>query len=265
MKKIDFALGAVVKQMVATGFRVFLAKGFCEQHGEYESITREGEAAICPDCILESQKLADEEEIRNRFANNGLITFWNTGRMQNELPPRFSDATFESYIVRDEAQKMTRDRVMQFGEAFQKNTKEKRNMIFTGRVGTGKTHLAISLGRLLAERGFRAAYLTIFDLMRPAQERAFEGSQSIIAQLSSYDLVVLDEVGAHPDFGFSSELVASTIFQLIDSRYLNCLATLLVTNIEVEDLESSRAGLGYRVMDRLADAEVLKFYWESSR
>lgn len=246
------------------GAKLVVKKGVCDEHGEFEGIAREGRPFECPACFIDAQRDRDIQEAIERKNQSGVFTFWNMGQRQNKIPKRFESACFENYVTKLPEQAAALQSVREFGEDFCANNM-RRNLIFTGTVGAGKTHLAIALGRELVRKGYRVAYLTIFDLLRPSQERGFTGSQSVVAQMGDYDLVVLDEIGAHPDFGYSSELVASSIFQLIDSRYLNCRPTLLITNVEIEELGTSRAGLGDRVMDRLAETDFITFFWDSAR
>lgn len=261
---VQEALRHAVKLLGRSGQPLKVKTGVCEKHGGYEAIVREGRSSGCPTCFISAQRESDVREAIEKNSKSGVFAFWGMGKRQTAIPKRFENASFENYVTRLPEQEMALSTVVEFAESFASN-RSSRNMIFTGSVGVGKTHLAIALGRELAAKGFRVAYLTIFDLLRPNQERGFTGSQSVVTQLGDYDLVVLDEIGAHPDFGYSSELVASSIFQLIDSRYLNCRPTLLITNIEVDELGTSRAGLGDRVMDRLADTELVTFFWDSAR
>lgn len=261
---VQEALRHAVKLLGKNGQPLEVKAGVCEKHGPYEGIVREGRAFGCPVCYIGTQRERDVREALEKNSKSGVFTFWSMGKKQNAIPKRFENASFENYVTKLPEQEDALAMVVEFAEVFAAGG-SRRNMIFTGSVGVGKTHLAIALGRDLAARGFRVAYLTIFDLLRPNQERGFTGGQSVVSELGDYDLVVLDEIGAHPDFGYSSELVASSVFQLIDARYLNCRPTLLITNIEVEELGTSRAGLGDRVMDRLSDTELVTFFWDSAR
>lgn len=241
-----------------------VGEGFCPHHGHFEMISINGSSIACPDCVLANQRSFDDNENRTNLDNSGLISFFSGGKVQREIPLRFADATFQSYIPSVPAQESIRDQMMAFADDYKRSGKGDRNIIMTGHMGTGKTHLAISLGKRMAENGFRAAYLTIFDLMRSDRSR-MDQNLSLIDQLNTYDMVILDEVGAHPDFGFSAELMMATLFQLIDSRYMRCLSTVLVTNINLTALETGKSGIGDRAMDRMADAIMLKFFWDSER
>lgn len=247
------------------GLDIHRVRGDCPLHGHFQAFSIRGAETGCPTCILERQREIDDQENFDIANDHGLITFWQGGVLVPQIPPRFTDATFASYIPTCPEQEEIRDAMIRYANDFKPRAKDHRNIIMSGNVGTGKTHLAIALGRALAEYGFRTAYLTIFDLMQPSQRDSAEGIHRTIAQLNTYDMVILDEIGAHPDFGFSSELVTTTLFQLIDSRYMNCLSTVIITNIGAAELATSKAGLGDRAMDRIKDAVVFKFMWTSSR
>lgn len=240
------------------------ANGQCGVHGAYTTAIVGGAAgAQCPHCQLEKQRQLDARDGMARLSNTGMMTFWKNGEPRPNVPPRFIDATFETYRVTSQVMQKTVDGIKAFADNFQRGCG--RNIVFSGQVGNGKTHLAISAGKRLAERGFRSTYMTIFDLMQPVQQSPYGEVQSMVARLDHYDLVILDEIGAHADFGYSSDLVASTLFQLIDSRYMNKTSMIIVTNVSLDELDSPKSGLGNRAMDRLKDSAAFKFFWDSQR
>lgn len=245
-----------------------VAYGDCEEHGPYSTLVLKGHKARCPACFVAEVRREDEERAASN-ASRGLATFWSDGAPRSVPPERFADASFENYRI-EEVDQFVRngqirvltalnDYVDRFGD------NPGANLILSGSVGTGKTHLAISLASRLAARGFRSAYLSVFDLMRAGQRRYGADNNDILERLRSYDIVMIDEIGAHMDFGYSAETMAATMFQLIDSRYQRRRSTMVITNIDAGQLGTSRAGIGDRAMDRLSDAVTLKLFGESAR
>jgi len=250
-----------ISELLARRGITAMERGECEIHGPFSAF-RVGGDLHCPHCVLEAADLEYQRRSNDRLVSDrGQQTFWNVCKRQHVPPPRFVNSTFSAFIAQTPLQQAVLDFATTYAESFDIGH---HSLLMVGTPGTGKTHLGIAMVRRLAERGFRAAYITIFDLLTLAQNPS-RSDRPIIEDLNTYHLVVLDEVGAHGDFGWNQELVISTVFQLIDARYSNKLTTAIISNLRPDELEASVNGLGTRVMDRLKDARQLPFDWESNR
>jgi DNA replication protein DnaC len=97
--------------------------------------------------------------------------------------------------------------------------KERRNAIFLGRTGTGKTHMAIALGIEACKNNFRTRFATCYALVNELIEaRKEKVLQRLLQKYARYDLLILDELGYVP---FSKE-GAELLFQIISER--QCLS-----------------------------------------
>jgi DNA replication protein DnaC len=73
------------------------------------------------------------------------------------------------------------------------------NLILVGPAGTGKSHLAIALGHQAIAAGFRVRFLTTVELVERLYEAlAANTVASVISELLTADLVILDEMGFNP-------------------------------------------------------------------
>jgi DNA replication protein DnaC len=105
---------------------------------------------------------------------------------------------------------------------------KKENVIFIGSYGTGKTHLAISLGVNACQQAKRVRFYTaaglINDLLE-AQSQLRIGK--LDASLARYDMIILDELGFVP---FSKE-GAEALFTFCSGRYERG-SMIITTNLD---------------------------------
>jgi DNA replication protein DnaC len=104
---------------------------------------------------------------------------------------------------------------------------EGRNVVLLGPPGVGKTHLAIGLGVLTAERGHRVYFTTAMDLAVKLT-RAVDGNRlhRELKALIQPKLLVIDEMGYLTLDGVQ----ASLVFQVICQRYQKGQSLVLTSN-----------------------------------
>jgi DNA replication protein DnaC len=104
---------------------------------------------------------------------------------------------------------------------------EARDCIIAGAVGTGKTHVAISIGVEAARRRFRVAFYRAADLVRTLTEARDERTLTLLhRRLRRVDLLILDELGFVPFERAGGEL----LFDLLSERH-EIRSTLITTNL----------------------------------
>lgn len=142
--------------------------------------------------------------------------------------------------------------------------KERRNIIFLGRSGTGKTHLATALGVEACKHNYRTRFVSCYalvnELIEARQERDL---QRIVQRYSRYELLILDELGYIPFSKEGSEL----LFQVLAERQEKG-SVIITTNLGFADWTQV---FGDQVMtaallDRLTHkAHIVGCQWESYR
>jgi len=79
---------------------------------------------------------------------------------------------------------------------FQTVPKEKRNIVFIGNPGTGKTHLAIAIGIKALVKNFKVLYTSVAEMLHSLN--ASKADNSYYQKVNFYlkfDLLILDELG----------------------------------------------------------------------
>jgi len=141
---------------------------------------------------------------------------------------------------------------------------EKANVLLVGRPGVGKTHIALGLGYLAIEAGYRVYYTTAADLAARCRRAALEGRWATTMRFfNGPSLLICDELGYLPLAGDA----ASAFFQVVARRYEHG-SILLTTNRSIaswsEIFEDSVVAVA--ILDRLLHhATVLSIDGDSYR
>jgi DNA replication protein DnaC len=141
---------------------------------------------------------------------------------------------------------------------------EHRNVIFLGRSGTGKTHLATALGIEACKNNFRTRFMTCYGLVNELIEARQEKTlQRLLQKYARYDLLVLDELGYIP---FSKE-GGELLFQVLAERHEKG-SVMITTNLGFADWTQVFGDpvMTAALLDRLTHkAHIVNCTWESYR
>ena len=103
---------------------------------------------------------------------------------------------------------------------------EKRNLIFIGGPGTGKTHLATAIGINAATAGFKVRFCNVLDLVNKLELDKDAKQFKLTTQLTRQDLIILDELGYLPFSQKGGALLFHLISQLHESTSI-----IITTNL----------------------------------
>ena len=142
--------------------------------------------------------------------------------------------------------------------------KKSRNVIFMGKSGTGKTHLATALGMEACKQGVRTRFVTgcglANELIEARDEKVLARS---IKRYAGYGLLIIDELGYVP---FSKE-GAQLIFQILAERHER-KSVMITTNMGFGDWTQifGDPSMTAALLDRITHkAHVINCTWESYR
>lgn len=141
---------------------------------------------------------------------------------------------------------------------------DKRNIIFLGKSGTGKTHLATALGMEACDLGIRTRFVTGCGLVNELIEARDEKSlRRTMKKYFNYGLLIIDELGYVP---FSKE-GAELLFQVLAERHER-KSVIITTNKGFGDWTEifGDPSLTAALLDRVTHkAHVINCTWDSYR
>jgi DNA replication protein DnaC len=122
-------------------------------------------------------------------------------------------------------------------------------LLLEGGYGCGKTHLAAAIANNAVSKGVPTLFITVPDLL-DSLRFAFNDPETTFEQrfdeIRTADLLILDDFGTQNATTWSQE----KIFQILNYRYINKLATVITTNLMLDAIEG-------RVRSRLQDSELV--------
>lgn len=238
----------------------------CARHGDYEAkvidIMGRKIASTCRACSAE--EAARELELSNRTKAEGQRRRIEAMFLRSGIPLRFQSRTLANYEAESEGQQ----RALRIAEAYTQDwsTMADRGtcLIFSGKAGTGKTHLACAIANAVIAAGHSALFTTVTDALRSIKQAygkdAGMSEAEAINALVEPRLLVLDEVGM--DYG--TDHSKTLLFDVMNKRYENLKPSIILTNLDAGAL---REYFGDRIMDRLREGggKLVTFTWASHR
>jgi DNA replication protein DnaC len=118
-------------------------------------------------------------------------------------------------------------------------------LLLMGGYGSGKTHLAAAIANFAVSLGVPALLLTVPDLLdwlRFSYDSTESSFEQRFEEIRSIRLLVLDDLGTQNATPWAQE----KLFQIMNTRYINRLPTVITTNLELDEIEG-------RIRSRLED------------
>lgn len=156
-----------------------------------------------------------------------------------------------------------RDMLIRYVEVFPEN--DKKNILFTGKTGLGKTFLLNCLAKSILDKGYTVLRITAYKLF----DRLFFSSlkdQNENMQLLSYifdvDVLIIDDLGTETR---RNNYTQEDLFNILNDRMLSQKHTFLSTNLSLTDIQDRYSD---RIASRLFDTSntmLIKFVGQDLR
>ncbi len=216
-----------------------------------ETISFSAVESACPKCFGSGLEVvpgmgARPCECRRRDAHSVRL---NKAR----IPKRYEKCHFNTYTHKlTESQKRALRLAGDFTQTF---PAVDQGILFTGPVGVGKTHLAVSIIKGLTERGFPCLFYEFGALLKEIQDSYNPNTKTseltVLAPVLNTEILVLDELGASKP----TDWVRDTLAHIINTRYNESRFTIFTTNYPDdrtgEGKETLEDRIGVRVRSRI--------------
>lgn len=172
------------------------------------------------------------------------------------IPPNYKECSFASFdpgcsdpVVRI-GLSMAVLELREFLHAFSRS-QDPPGVLISGPPGSGKSHLATALLNGIMKRGTRGLFADCGDMLNQLKQQfSIRGSAGLPDQLFSYDVVLLDDLGATKSTEWSRDAVQSIITHRYNSR-MATIGTTQLTHAELVETLGPRSASRLREMCKL--------------
>lgn len=122
-------------------------------------------------------------------------------------------------------------------------------LLLQGGYGCGKTHLAAAIANFAVGMGVPTLFITVPDLLDALRRSYTDPTTSYevrFEEIRRAPLLVMDDFGTQN----ATEWAREKLFQIINYRYINHLATVITTNLPLAEIDD-------RIRSRLIDPELV--------
>lgn len=161
---------------------------------------------------------------------------------ESNIGKRWETRTFATFDTKHN--KTAYQKAKKYAEDFIKNSE--KGLIFFGKCGSGKTHLAVAIANyVITEHKIPVKFGTFGSILEQLK-KSFQTDEDIVSQLVNTPLLIIDDIGKER----KSEWSDSVLFEIINGRYEKNNPIIVTTNMDVQTL---RANIGDAIFSRLCE------------
>ncbi|WHE87871.1 ATP-binding protein [Lachnoanaerobaculum gingivalis] len=114
---------------------------------------------------------------------------------------------------------------------------DRRNIIFSGNTGVGKTYLSNCIAKVLLDRYYSAIYLSAKELFEALVKVKLEKSEDqkyllLIEEVYESDMLIIDDLGTE----LSNHFTTTEFFHIINRRVNTEKSTIISTNLSLDEM-----------------------------
>lgn len=122
-------------------------------------------------------------------------------------------------------------------------------LLIWGNVGTGKTFMAACIANALLDMGVPVLMTTFIRMANEMGSFYDSERNAYLKSMSSYKLLVIDDLGTERQ----SETMMENVYSIIDSRYKSGLPMIITTNLTIKEIKNPKDMKYSRIYDRILE------------
>lgn len=187
----------------------------------------------CPDC-QDTGYIGGEK--CHCFRQQEITLLYEQSGIQAMIARENFDTLSTAYYEGEDLQRF--ENAVSISHKFVDNFKKSyQNLLFYGTVGTGKSFLSGCIARELLSQGLAVIYFSANGLFENLARYSFDAKSketlyNFCKDIYNSDLVIIDDLGTE----VTNSFVTSQLFSLIGERHLRQKATIISTNLNLEEM-----------------------------
>lgn len=161
------------------------------------------------------------------------------------LKELFKTKGFENFKTQNAVQEKIKQKCVE-------NSKTSDSILISGRVGSGKTHLAVAIMKEQSRQGKPIKYVNYVEVMRQLAIAAMDEEyyNKTMNKLKSISVLMIDDI-------FKGERITESqlnnTYQLINYRYINGTKTVMTSEKTIHEILQIDEAIGSRIVEMAKD------------
>lgn len=192
-----------------------------------------------------------KEVARQQLGKGSPIKFCTFDSFRLDRYPAVTDSI--TGVNQHEHMKNTYEYCKAYAQNF---TPDAQGLFMYGKTGLGKTHLSLAIANEVIDRGYDVYYGSIQTIMDKLEAEHFgrlPREDSIKDDVLNCDLLIIDDLGTE----FSTQYTNAELYNIINSRILSSLPTIISTNLEIGEIADKYT---QRVASRIIGSSVAVYF-----